>query len=70
MQYADDTIVLIDDDLEGARNMKLLLYFFESMSSLKINFQKSELLVLADAEKQFNYAQLFNCHMVHGPLNI
>jgi hypothetical protein len=28
--------------VESARNLKLLLYIFESMSGLKINFEKSE----------------------------
>jgi hypothetical protein len=29
LQYADDTILLLQDDLEGARNLKLLLYIFK-----------------------------------------
>jgi hypothetical protein len=40
LQYADDTILLIQDNLEQARNLKLMLYIFEAMSSLKINFEK------------------------------
>jgi hypothetical protein len=40
LQYADDTILLIQDDLEQARNLKLLLYLFEAMSGLKIYFEK------------------------------
>jgi hypothetical protein len=32
----------MEHDLEKARNMKLLLSAFEQMSSLKINFYKSE----------------------------
>jgi hypothetical protein len=28
LQYADDSILLIHDDVEGARNLKLLLYIF------------------------------------------
>jgi hypothetical protein len=43
---------LIQDDVEGARNLKLLLYIFEIMSGLKINFEKSEtMLVLDDRDK-------------------
>jgi len=40
LQYADDTIIYLKDDLEMARNMKLLLYLYEVMSGLKINFSK------------------------------
>jgi hypothetical protein len=43
LQYADDTILLIQDDLEQARNLKLLLYIFEAMSGLKISFEKVRL---------------------------
>ena len=37
LQYADDTIVYLKDDLSVARNMKLLLYLYELMSGVKIN---------------------------------
>jgi hypothetical protein len=69
LQYADDTILFIKDDLEGARNLKLLLYIFESMSGLKINFEKSEvLMVLPDDEKLQSYADLFNCQTGTWPI--
>jgi hypothetical protein len=40
MQYVDDNIVCITHDPEKAINLKLLLYLFELMSRLKINYQK------------------------------
>lgn len=43
LQYADDTIFFIENDLEGANNIKLVLGAFEKLSGLKINFHKSEL---------------------------
>ena len=42
LQYADDTIICLEHDVEKALNLKLLLYMFELMSGLKVNFQKSE----------------------------
>ena len=42
LQYVDDTILLLQDNLEFARNLKFILILFERMSGLKINFQKSE----------------------------
>ncbi|WVZ96548.1 hypothetical protein U9M48_042176 [Paspalum notatum var. saurae] len=53
LQYADDTIIFLDHDLEMARNMKLLLCAFEQLFGLKINFNKSE------ASDQ--YMEIFNC---------
>jgi hypothetical protein len=38
MQYVDDTIICISHDPEKAINLKLLLYLFELMSGLKINY--------------------------------
>ena len=40
LQYANDTIICLKENLENARNMKILLYLYELMSGLKINFSK------------------------------
>ena len=62
LQYADDTILCIQDDMEVAQNLKLLLYLYENMSGLKINFSKSEVIMISqNDEKSLNYAEMFNC---------
>jgi hypothetical protein len=43
LQFANDTILLTDHNLEQAKNMKLLLCVFQKLPGLKINFHKSEL---------------------------
>ena len=48
--YVDDTILFMEHDLEHAQNMKLLLYAFEQLSGLKINFHKSELFYYGTAK--------------------
>lgn len=69
LQYADDTIICLKDDIEVARNMKILLYLYEQMSGLKINFSKSEILLInGDNNKSIQYAELFNC--VSGSLPV
>jgi hypothetical protein len=50
LQYADDTILFLKHDLDGATHMKLLLYLFEMLAGLKINFNKSEILMINDEE--------------------
>jgi hypothetical protein len=50
LQDADDTIILMDHNIEQARNMKLLLRVFEQLSGLKINFHKSKLFCYGDAK--------------------
>ena len=60
LQYADDTIFLLQDDIESARNLKFILCAFEQMSGLKINFHKSELMLFGDAvHKQKIYQEFF-----------
>ena len=62
LQYADDTIFCFEDDLEGARNLKIILCVFEHLTGLKINFLKSEIFCFGKAlEKQADYAGIFTC---------
>jgi hypothetical protein len=61
-QYADDTILFMDHDLEKAMNLKLLLIAFEELSDLKINFHKSEVFCFGEAkDNESQYEQLFGC---------
>jgi len=64
----DDTIIFMDNDLERAKNMKLLLCAFEQLFGLKINFHKSELLCNGAAkDNQDEYAQIFGCNIGSFP---
>ena len=69
LQYADDTILCFEDNIRNALNIKLLLYLFEVMSGLKINFLKSEIFsVRADDETMHKYAEMFNCQIGNFPM--
>jgi hypothetical protein len=46
MQYADDRVLCLKNDIAIGRNAKLLLYMFEQLYGLKINFEKSELILV------------------------
>jgi hypothetical protein len=47
--------------LEGARNLELLVYMYELMARLKVNFYKSEILTFNDSEDWASiYADIFN----------
>jgi hypothetical protein len=43
LQYADDTVVLVQSNRESILNLKLIFYCFESMS---INYHKSDVYVI------------------------
>ena len=62
LQYADDTIIFMDNDIEKAKNMKLLLCAFEQLSGFKINFHKNEIFCYGAAKtRQNEYAHIFGC---------
>jgi hypothetical protein len=68
LQYADDTIIFLDHDLEQAKNMKLILTVFEQLSCLKINFHKSEIFCYGGAKEfQDEYNKLFGCNAGEYP---
>ena len=69
LQYADDTVICFEHDKDATVNLKLLLYMFELMPGLKINFMKSEILCVGgDNEKIAFYSELFNCSIAHFPI--
>ena len=62
LQYADDTILFMEHDLDKAVNLKLILSAFEQLSGLKINFHKSELFCFGEAQDAAaQYAEIFGC---------
>jgi len=62
LQYADDTILFVEDDLDKAKNLKLVLCAFEKLSGLKINFHKSELFCFGETKDRVaEYVELFGC---------
>jgi hypothetical protein len=70
LQYADDTIIFMDNDLERAKNMKLLLCAFEQLSGLKINFHKNEMFCYGAArDRQSEYTQIFRCDLGSYPFH-
>ena len=46
LQYANDTILLIENDIKSITNLKIMLICFELLSGLKINLSKSEVIVM------------------------
>ena len=64
IQYADDTVIMIDGSDQSILNLKLILYCFEWLSRLKINFHKSEVYVFgADQPEKERMANMLNCKL-------
>jgi hypothetical protein len=71
LQYVDDMIICLEHDLEKARNMKLPPYMFEQLPGLKINFDKSVILMIwvgGGGGGLVIYAKMFNCNVNVFPL--
>ena len=62
LQYADDNIMFLDNDLEKARNLKCILLCFEMMSGMRINYDKSEIVPLnLDDQDTLEISDSFGC---------
>lgn len=71
LQYADDTIFLIHDDVESAKNLKFILCLFEHLSGFKINFLKSEVYCGGSASINHEiFEEIFTCKGGNSLLNI
>uniref|UniRef100_A0A453HDE7 Reverse transcriptase domain-containing protein n=1 Tax=Aegilops tauschii subsp. strangulata TaxID=200361 RepID=A0A453HDE7_AEGTS len=46
LQYTDDTIIMVEGSETDISNLKFLLFCFQQMSGLKINFDKSDVMVM------------------------
>jgi hypothetical protein len=56
-----DTLLFLDLSEQSIVTTKLLMYYYEAMSGLKINYEKSEVFVVGvEEEEQIRVANLFN----------
>jgi hypothetical protein len=69
MQYADDTLLFLKNDLSSAINLKWLLSYFEQMSSIRINFHKCDLIAInVEDEIAQNMSQTLSCGLGKFPM--
>lgn len=61
LQYDDNTLIMIKSDQTGSVNLKFPLICFESMSGLKINYDKSEATITGgDLEDALRATHMMN----------
>jgi hypothetical protein len=61
LQYADDT-VMVGCDKDSIKNLNFLIYCFEWMSGLRINYHKSEVVTFGvDEDCKTMIANTLNC---------
>ena len=63
-QYADDTVIFMEYNEVNFSNTKFILFCFEAMSGMKINYNKSEIFGFGiDTELQEEVARIFGCRV-------
>jgi hypothetical protein len=68
LQYADDTLILIQYNEQQISNLEFLLTCFEEMPGLKINYHKSEVMVMGQTpEIMQRVADMLNCKLGEFP---
>jgi hypothetical protein len=60
LQYADDTLILIQNTEEDIANLKFLLMCFKYVSGLKINYQKSDIFFMIVGMLRFLLRSFFS----------
>jgi hypothetical protein len=64
LQYADDTIIMVEGSATDIMNLKFLLLCFQQMSGLRINFDKSVVMVLGySQDERQSIADRLNCQL-------
>jgi hypothetical protein len=69
LQYADDTVLFLQYSEEDIINLKFLLFFYEELSGMKINYLKSEVFTVGLLEQESQVvADAFNCKLGEFPM--
>jgi hypothetical protein len=69
LHYADGTIIFLEAGEEVIANTKFLSHCFENMTGFRINYHKSEVIVMgASREESTGIANMLNCKV--GSLTI
>jgi hypothetical protein len=70
LQYSDDTLLFLDHDKQGACHLKWVMVCFEQLSSMRINYHKSDMTPInLDEEEAQKFANIFCCKTGSFPFN-
>jgi len=69
LEYADDTVLFIQNTEQNIVNLKFLLFCFEEVSGMKINYNKSEVFTIGISKVESELiADAFNCKLGEFPM--
>uniref|UniRef100_A0A2N9FN40 Reverse transcriptase zinc-binding domain-containing protein n=1 Tax=Fagus sylvatica TaxID=28930 RepID=A0A2N9FN40_FAGSY len=67
--FADDTLIFSDANPEHIFNLRLLFTWFEAISGLRINFNKSEMVPVGSVINVDGLAAIMGCKIISLPMN-
>jgi hypothetical protein len=67
--FADDTLIFSDANPAHIFNLRVLFTWFEAISGLKINFNKSEMAPVGNVPDLGNLADILRCKTAQLPIN-
>ncbi|XP_026419594.1 uncharacterized protein LOC113315541 [Papaver somniferum] len=68
LEFVDNLIVFLDDQVEEIQNLKNILLSFELVSGLKVNFKKSAIVAVGNAVNIEANAIIFGCPITTLPM--
>lgn len=69
LQYADETILFLENSIEKTTNLKMVLTCFEQVSGMKINYTNSELISINMSVEETNpFVEALGCKKGNFPI--
>jgi hypothetical protein len=69
IQCVDNTVLMVEGDDSSIVQLKFILYCFEWLSGLKINYHKSEAYIFGKGEdEEVRIAKMLNCRLGKLPM--
>lgn len=69
LQYADDTVLMLQYDPSNLRNIRMILSCYEAMSGMKINYEKSKIFSVGLSALEQNFAaKALGCKIGEFPM--
>lgn len=69
LQFADDLMVFLDDSTDQVTNLKNVLFAFQLISDLKVNYRKSAIAGIGDENNGLECADVLGCDLLSLPIN-
>lgn len=68
IQFADDYLFMVKDEVEGMRNLRCILLIMEVATGLKVNWAKSTVSSVGDATSMEEAVSIFGCDIAPLPI--